>query len=184
MAAAIGKPMVARHSLPRVWLVTDERQGERVTDAATKLPPKSGILLRHYSFDADARRRLLDRLRAVADREGHLLLLAGPPQLAREWGADGWHGPMSGPGLHSASAHDLREIRAREASGAALIFLSPLFPTRSHPGAPTLGPRRFAALAQAARRPVIALGGVGPSQAALVTRLGGYGWGGVDAWRD
>jgi thiamine-phosphate pyrophosphorylase len=184
MAAAIGKPMLPGHSLPRVWLVSDERQGDGVTAAAAKLPPRSGILLRHYSLDPAARRRLFDRLHAVAEGAGHLLLLAGPPQLAREWGADGWHGRTSGPGLHSASAHNLREIREREASGAALIFLSPLFPTRSHPAAPTLGSRRFAALAQSARRPVIALGGVGPSHAMLVARLGGYGWAGVDAWHD
>jgi thiamine-phosphate pyrophosphorylase len=78
----------------------------------------------------------------------------------------------------------VRELRLAEAAGARLLFLSPLFATRSHPGAAALGPRRFAELAARARRPVIALGGVTQKHVPLVQRLGAYGWAGVDAWLD
>lgn len=111
-----------------------------------------------------------------------MVLLAGPSALATDWGADGWHGPGRGPGLHSRSVHDLGEMRRAEADGASLLFLSPVFPTRSHPGAVTLGPRRFAELTDLARRPVIALGGVTPDRARTLTRLGAHGWAAVDAW--
>jgi thiamine-phosphate pyrophosphorylase len=41
-----------------------------------------------------------------------------------------------------------------------MVFLSPVFPTASHPGAPALGIVRWAGLAHQAGLPVLALGGV------------------------
>ena len=174
--------MGLRHSLPRIWLVTDERQGDRLLEAVDWLPPRAGILFRHYSLAEVQRRTLFGTVRAR--RNDATLLLAGPPELARLWGADGWHGPQCGEGLHSASVHDLKELRRAEAGGAALLFVSPVFPTRSHPGASGLGPRRFASLARQARRPVIALGGVTSRNAPRLLRLGAYGWAGIDAWME
>jgi len=168
--------------LPKTWLVTDERQGDRVVEVVGRLPPRSGILFRHYSLADAERRTLFDSVATQARQGGHLLMLAGPPGRAAAWGADGWHGRHEGEGLHSASVHDLRELRQAEVCGAAFLFVSPVFATRSHPGSSTLGPRRFAALAAAARRPVIALGGVTPARAPLLSRLGAHGWAGIDAW--
>ncbi|MGZ8283326.1 MAG: thiamine phosphate synthase, partial [Allosphingosinicella sp.] len=76
---------------------------------------------------------------------------------------------------------DLAEIRAAERSGADILFLSPVFPTRSHPGAPALGPRRFARLARRTRLPVIALGGVDARKGKALSRLGAWGWAGISA---
>lgn len=156
--------------------------GNRLSSALGHLPPRSGILFRHYSLTEQDRRALFASVRERARSSGHLLILAGPPSVARGWDADGWHGWHGGSGLHSASVHNLRELRRAEAGGAQLLFVSPVFATRSHPGAPSLGPRRFAALAAQARRPVIALGGVTQRQARLVQRLGAHGWAGIDAW--
>lgn len=172
--------MSPRQSLPRTWLVTDERMGDGVVGAVARLPERAGILFRHYRLAHAERRALFDRSREAA--EGRLILLAGPPELAVAWGADGWHGWDTGAGLHSVSVHDLRELRRAESLGVGLLFVSPVFPTRSHPGATTLGPRRFARLAQQARRPVIALGGVTPANKDKLVRLGAYGWAAVDAW--
>lgn len=174
--------MSLRQPLPRTWLVTDERQGDRLLPAIGRLPPRSGILFRHYSLAPHERRSLFAAVQAMTEPRQCMLLLAGAPELARAWGADGWHGWGPGPGLHSASVHNLRELRRAEAQGAAFLFLSPVFPTRSHPAGKTLGPRGFADLAAKARRPVIALGGVSPRTAPGLMRLGAHGWAGVDAW--
>lgn len=172
--------MSPRQSLPRIWLVTDERQGERLLDAVGRLPADAGILFRHYSLPARERRALFDAVRrASGDR---MLLLAGPAAVAEDWGADGWHGWGEGEGLHSASAHDLAEIRRAEALDAALLFLAPVHPTRSHPGAPALGIDPFAELVSATTLPVIALGGVTARNAPELLARGAYGWGAVDAW--
>ena len=174
--------MQRRHPLPRVWLMTDERQGDRLWTAISRLPRGAGIVFRHYGLPSGDRRVLFERVRREARRRHHLLLLAGPMRLARSWGADGSHDRTRRPGIRSASAHDLRELRAAERAGAELVFVSPVFPTRSHPGARTLGRPRFGLIARQARIKVIALGGVDRRRAAGLARLGAYGWAGIDAW--
>jgi thiamine-phosphate pyrophosphorylase len=167
--------MHRRHPLPRLWLMTDERQGEGLWASLERLPRGSGVVFRHYSLALADRRALFDRVRRIARRRGLKLVVAGPPLI----GGDGVHGRL-GRGLRTASAHNLRQLRAAERDGADLVFLSPVFATRSHPEARPLGPRRFALLAHQARVPVIALGGM---DAAKARSLGGaYGWAGIDAW--
>ncbi len=57
------------------------------------------------------------------------------------------------------------------------MLLSPVFPTRSHPDARTLGPTRFRLLARRANMPVIALGGMDQRGA---DRLGWDRWAAID----
>jgi len=160
--------------------MTDERQGEGLWAALDRLPVGSGVVFRHYCLTPQERRHLFERVRQVARRRRLLLLLAGPPRLARAWRADGVHGRRAGAArLRTAPAHNLHEIRAAERSGAHLLFVSPAFPTRSHPGARALGPVRFRLLARAARLPVAALGGM---TAVRARRLGVARWAAIDAW--
>jgi thiamine-phosphate pyrophosphorylase len=177
MTAAIGRAMQRRQPLPRLWLMTDERQGEGLWEALEQLPRGAGIVFRHYGLRAEKRRRLFARVRAIA-RKKRLVLLAAGDALP---GADGVHGGR-GMGLRSASAHSLAELKAAERQGAHLVFLSPVFPTRSHPGARTLGPIRFGLIAHQAKIPVIALGGVNARNSTSLSALGAYGWAGIDAW--
>ena len=154
--------MPRRQPLPRLWLMTDERQGEGLWGSLERLPKGSGVVVRHYGLARAERRKLFERVRRVARRR-RLLLLDG--------GRDN--------GL-SASAHNLRELKAAERSGAAFVFLSPAFATRSHPGARPLGPIRFGLIAGQARVPVIALGGMDARKARRLPHI--YGWAGIDAW--
>ena len=174
--------MNPRQPLPREWLMTDQRQGDRLFDALARLPAGAGIVFRHYALPAEERWRLYREVRGIARRDGHLLLLGGPADEARAWRADGSHGPGPGEGLRTAPAHDLREIRAAERAGAALIFLSPVYRTRSHPGAPVLGPAEFGRLCRRTRLPVVALGGMDRRRARALRLRGAWGWAGIDAW--
>ena len=176
--------MQRRQPLPRLWMVTDERQGEGLWPALERLPARSGVIVRHHRLDRKERRALFDRIRKIARKRRLLLLLAGPPAQARAWRADGSHGrgPVEGRRLHSAPAHDLAEIRAAERSGADLILLSPAFATQSHPGAPPLGVVRFGLLARHARIPILALGGMSARNARRLHPLGIHGWAAIDAW--
>ena len=175
--------MDARQPLPRLWLMTDERQREGLFASIDRLPRGSGIVFRHYRLPEAERHTLFRRVRAMALRDRQLLLLGGPAEQAAAWHADGSHGRGPGEGLRSAPAHDFKEIRAAERAGAALIFLSPVYPTRSHPCATTLGPARFGSLCRRTRLPVIALGGVNAMRARGLVARGAYGWAGIDAWR-
>lgn len=172
--------MDARQPLPTRWLMTDERLGDRLFEAIRRLPEGGGIVFRHYSLAFQERRALFAEVERQARPRALMLLLAGPAADAAAWGADGSHGRGAGAGLRTAPAHDFAEIRVAEAAGAALVFLSPVFATRSHPGAPALGRDRFASLAAQARLPVVALGGMNEARFAKLS--GAYGWAGIDAW--
>ena len=172
--------MPTRQPLPTTWLMTDERMGDSLFAAIGRLPAGSGIVFRHYSLPEAERRALFDRVRVAA--RGHLLLLAGPAALAASWGADGSHGGGPGAGLHSTPVHGLGEIRAAERDGAGLLFLSPVFATRSHPDARPLGLEGFGELVRETRLPVIALGGMDAARARETAALGAHGWAGIDAW--
>lgn len=178
--------MRPRYPLPRLWLLTDERQGSALWAALRTLPPGSGVIFRHYSLGDEERQALFARIRSIARRRRLILLLSGTERQTRRWQADGYY---AAPGHHSvgrlawaAPVHNLREIRQAERSGADVLLLSPLFPTRSHPGSLPLGRPRFSALARATRLPVIALGGVQVRHARIVAAIGGYGWAGIDAF--
>jgi len=173
--------MRARQPLPRLWMMTDERQGEGLLDAVARLPEGAGIVFRHYSLPEVARRDLFERVRAAAPGP---VLLAGPADRALAWGADGSHGrePGRGNGLRSAPVHDSAEIRAAERAGADFLFLSPIYPTASHPGARALGLAKFAWLARRTPLPVIALGGMNEARGRRLASFGAYGWAGIEAW--
>lgn len=164
--------------------MTDERQGESLWHALMRLPRGAGIIFRHYHSPAGERRRLYDAVRAVARRRRLVLVLAGSPALALAWQADGMHGRtarrLRRPGLRTAPAHDRRELLEARRNGADLIFLSPVFATRSHPGAASLGIVRFGLIARGGGS-IVALGGMNPVRAKRLRRLGSHGWAAIDA---
>ena len=174
--------MLDRHPLPRCWLLTDPRQGEALWPALERVPRGAGVIFRHHGI-AD-RHGLFRRVQAIARRRRLVLLLAGPPALAAAWRADGSYGsdrhrPSRRSPVKAIGAHDRAEMIAAARSGATMVLLSPVFPTRSHPGARTLGRMRFNALARRSAIPVIALGGMDRRRA---RGLPAYGWAGIDGW--
>ncbi len=180
--------MPRRQPLPNLWMMTDERAGEMLWRGLERLPRGAAVVFRHYRLPPAERRALFERVRRLCRRRGLLLLHGGDQRAAGIRGADGIHGGKRRRGrkqkrhLLSASAHDLKELRQAEQAGADLVFLSPVFPTRSHPGAATLGPIGFARIARAARLPVIALGGMNARRGRRLRPLGAYGWAAIDAW--
>lgn len=105
----------------------------------------------------------------LAHAHGAKVLLNGDVALANEVGADGVQ--LSGAQLAelrerpavnwcAASCHDAQEIRRAEALGCDFVLLSPVLPTKSHPGAPHLGWEKFAEMTAGATIPVYALGGL------------------------
>jgi thiamine-phosphate pyrophosphorylase len=71
----------------------------------------------------------------------------------------------------------LREIGRANRFGAHALLLSPVHPTRSHPGARPLGRIRSLLLARRATMPVIALGGM---TARRFRGLPLHGWAAID----
>jgi thiamine-phosphate pyrophosphorylase len=162
--------------------MTDERQGEALWRAIRQLPRGSGIVFRHHSLPPRARRALFDRVRRAARARRLTLVLAGTARRAAAWCADGVHGDVTRvarPLLRIASAHDAAELVVARRGPADLIFLSPIFATRTHPGARVLGTLRFGTLARGQAH-IVALGGMDSRRARQLAALGSYGWAAID----
>jgi len=165
---AWGRAVKARRpGLPPLWLFTDPARTPDLLAALRALPRGlCGVVFRH---DGVPGRTALLRQAARICRERRLLLVAAgrsrdvPAGVGRHLrGGAGPAGPR--PSFVTSSAHNRADlVRARRA-GARLAFLSPVFPTASHPGARPLGPARWGKAARCTGLCVAALGGVGGSE--------------------
>ncbi len=177
--------------VPTRWLFTDERlgglaAGDALWRAVARLPRGGGIVFRHYGWAESERRALLGQLSRVARRRG-LMIVGSCTPGAR----DGVHRPgfggtrpgrSRGAGLVTAGAHDRAGMLAAFRGGADLVFLSPVFPTSSHPGGRALGPVRFGLAVRGAPGPVMALGGMTEPRFRQLQALGAAGYGAIDGW--
>jgi thiamine-phosphate pyrophosphorylase len=156
--------------------MTDDDRLSDPVGAARALPKGSLVIVR--SRDARRRRRLGEELRAKTS--GLILLAADDPVLAghlhglhlpeiRARDAAHWRA-LRPHWIITVAAHSPRALHAPYADAA---FLSPVFPTRSHPKAHVLTAVRARLIAQKALLPVLALGGVTAQNAALLAGLSG-----------
>lgn len=171
--------------LPDLWLVSDARNDAALERVLAHLPRGSGLVFRHYHLGEPERRARYERLRRVARRRGHWVVLSGSACAARRWRADGAYGPAGslarGPRtLRLVPAHSLREIGRAGGIRADAVLLSPVFATRSHPGGRNLGAVRFRLLAAKATVPVVALGGM---NAARARSIKWRKWAAIDGFR-
>lgn len=180
-ARRLAPPMRRGRRLPALWLVTDLVRLPDPLAAAARLPRGAGVLAR------DLAAPVLLRLAALARRRGLVLLVAGDGRAALA-ARSGLHLPDRRrarnvlPFLLARRAGAPRAVLTVAAHGGAtsaararrlrpdLAFLSPIFATRSHPGAAALGPLRWLAAARRLPVPAAALGGVAPGTAGRVPR--------------
>jgi len=150
--------------------MTDERMGDALISAIGRLPRGAGVIFRHYGLPPADRLVLFGRVQRIA-RARRLTLLSG--------GRCGEHGRHFG--ALTAPVHSVCERIAAERRGARLIFVSPVFPTASHPGARALGRVRFGLLIQGSKVPVVALGGMTRKRAQSLSAFGIFGWAAISS---
>lgn len=167
--------------LPALWLFSDPVRLPDPRAAAAALPRGAGVVAR------GAAPGVLAGLAALARRRGLVLLVAAEGRAAIAARA-GLHLPERRaargllPFLSARRAGAPWAVLSLAAHGGAagaararrlrpdLVFLSPLFPTASHPGAPVLGPLGWLAAARRLAVPAVALGGIGAATARRVPR--------------
>ena len=150
-----------------LWLMTDERIGD-VRAAVAALPRGSGVVFRHFSLPKLERRALFAQVRRIARRRQLTMVVEGTDRTLR------------GDGLHMMRAHDARELHLARRARAELVFASPVFATRSHPGARTLGVVRLGLMLGAMRSRAVALGGMNATRWKRVRALELHGWAAID----
>ncbi|MBP2278764.1 Thiamine monophosphate synthase [compost metagenome] len=155
---------ISERALPKLWLMTDERMGEALWAALAALPRGSGVVFRHFATPEAARIATFNRIATIARRRGLVLVRAGANRQP----------------VHLGAAHSVREGMAARRAGAHAILVSPVYPTRTHPGARALGPVRAAQISRAVGLPAIALGGVTVRRFRGLKQLGFVGWAAID----
>jgi thiamine-phosphate pyrophosphorylase len=148
-----------RRQTPRRWMVLDRSVEWSI---ARRLPPGTGVLLLCHDLSKRERAAVMTKLRTLAVSRSLIICDEAKRRSAR--------------------VHNTRELRRAGLAKTPLIFLSPVFPTTSHPDWRSLPRMRAAAMIRLATRPVIALGGMDERRFRLVKPLGFQGWAGIGAW--
>jgi len=167
-------------ALPFLVLMTDDERLPDPIRAARALPPGSMVVVR--SREDGRRKALAEEMMKVARARGLVVLIAGDAALALALGADGVHLSEARIGeaaqlrarhplIVTAAVHSLCALRRTRALDA--VFLSPVFPTASHPGRVALTAVRANMIVRAARIPLYALGGIEPHNAQLLSGFAG-----------
>ncbi|AST35551.2 thiamine phosphate synthase [Ralstonia solanacearum] len=185
-------------SLPDFYQITPEPVGSphfetffaELTDTLG-----SGIRLLQLRAKQLGPREHLDvarRTRDLCRQSGAILMLNGPIDMAREVGCDGVHlgsdalmslrsRPVPDTVLLSAACHSAEQLEQAARMAVDFVTLSPVLRTRTHPDADPLGWERFTELAQRARVPVFALGGMHPDMLDQAKRAGAWGVAAISA---
>lgn len=151
------------------------------------------LQLRAHSVDQATLVQLAESCAALARRHGARWLLNGDAQLAASLGADGVHlssrqlarcqaRPLPESLLVCASCHDESELHRAGQLGLDFVTLSPVLPTATHPQSRVLGWDGFERLCAQSPLPVLALGGLGPSDLARARQHGAFGVAGISAF--
>lgn len=178
-------------TLPSTFVFTDDVRLSDPVHVAATLPQNWGIVFRHYA--SKNRRSLAHELAKVCHARGLVFLIAADWRLACEVHADGVHMPEGvlrtstvSPILNATrtlllttSAHGAAGLHIASSLNADAVFLSPVKVTSSHADTRPIGVLPFAAMAQASRVPVYALGGVDSSDALRLHALGAAGLAGI-----
>lgn len=177
--------------LPRLFAMTDMGRGDDPLVLVNRLPAGTGLVFRHY--ESPNRAKLAAKVISSCKKQGLFCFIAGDVKLANALKADGVHLPewqihnppyglanfRSKGGRVTCAAHSLAAVYRAERLHVDGIFLSPVFPSKSHEGARHLGLTRFSNIARNRSTAIFALGGVDASSTRRLVFAGAYGLAGI-----
>jgi thiamine-phosphate pyrophosphorylase len=175
--------------VPPLLVISDRSQARRPLIEVAEAAFAGGcrwFSLREKDLPAAERRALLAELVGLGRRYDATIIAHGDLDAVEATGAAGVHLPAGGDlaaarrhlphGLIGVSTHSADEAAGQLRAGADYVTLSPIFLTDSKPGyGPALGLDALAAAAAIAPGPIVALGGIGPDNAAQCLAAGAHG---------
>ena len=191
---AADRPIITALRLPQLLLITGADPLDPPAFLARierALESGIGLLqLRAHELDRDAYAALAGRVFDLCERRGARLILNREPEEASALPRHGIHltarslrardiRPGGAQDFVGASCHDGDELAAAVRLGLDYALLSPVKPTRSHPGSEPLGWGRFAELVDPLPIPVYALGGLDPTDLGDAIHHGAQGIGAI-----
>lgn len=187
-------PILQALRLPAHYVFTPPQISEGVLlERLLRLPKNALLRLRLPELNERAYEALATRVIAASAPLGLRVLLDREPQQAQALGAAGWHAsaarmaalrarPLPDTLLFAASAHDALQAQALHERDVDFAVIGSVCKTPTHPHDTALGWSQFSALAQRARRPAYAIGGVGPAQLSQAQAQYAQGVAGIRAY--
>lgn len=188
------KPIVTAIRLPNRYLITESdwlapdhlaqrfaaalRAGERLF----QLRIKQADAEQRFELATIAAQQCADfnaRLMINADWQLTQRIGAAGVQLTSSQLADLNQRPLDSNYLVAASCHDLAQLEKAQAIGADFALLSPVKPTKSHPGVAGMGWQAFSEQVDQCNIPVYALGGMAAVDLDDAIAAGGQGVSGI-----
>jgi len=181
-------PIMRALQLPHLYAISNATElGMEVFLQRLQLALNNGLRLlqiREKNLHRPALRELSLRAIELAHAAGARVLINGDIELAKEVGADGVQ--LTGAQLAAcherphielcaASCHNIVELQHAADLGLDFALLSPVLPTKSHPGAAHLGWENFSAMASSSAIPVYALGGLQREDMEMAWQKGAHG---------
>ncbi len=179
---------------PKLFFFTNRKQFSDIFKTIETLPRNTVIIIREYDLEHKDRLLFAKKIVKIA-RENNLITLSGKSlELHLEAKTDGIHFSdndiswrkylnykKNNSGLLlSCSCHDEKSLRKTMNYGINFLFLSPIFPTNSHPNSKTIGNMRLAKITRELgdKSPIYALGGINLVNIRLLknTRIAGFGF--------
>lgn len=181
-------PIMRALQLPQLYAISNATElGTEVFLQRLQLALNNGLRLlqiREKGWERPALRELSLRAIELAHGSGARVLINEDIELAQEVGADGVQ--LTGAQLAAcdarpdvdlcaASCHSAEELQRAAELGLDFALLSPVLPTKSHPGAANLGWDNFAMMASSCSIPVYALGGLQMQDMEMAWQKGAHG---------
>jgi 8-oxo-dGTP diphosphatase len=191
---AANRPIIRAVRLPRTLCITSPDVTVSQLGAAVVAERPEMLVLRAPGRDGADYLALAREAATICEAHNTALLLHGNAGLADSLpGVAGVHlpwveakalseRPLPGNLWLGVSCHDRAQIEQAEAIGADYVTLGPVNETPTHPGTKWLGWEAFSALANRARLPVYALGGVDREQLPRAVEAGAQGIAGIRFW--
>ncbi len=158
------------------------------------MPKNSAIIFREYDLAVDEREKMAREILVLCRGLGHKMLVGKNLELARKIKADGVHFSdkdgllwqnfqrknLPQKFIFSLACHNFLSVVKSQKTKADLIFVSPVFKTKSHPNLEPLGLMKFGKIVAASQIPIFALGGVNEKNFLNLKKLGAVGFGAID----
>lgn len=137
--------------LPQAVFFSDRKLGYDLKDVVTKLPPHAAIIIRDYDLNFNQRYQLAKEVMRLARPLKIKVLIGKDLRLAQRVKADGVHFsdydhlPLSLQNkaprsfIFSFACHHLQSIMHAKNLGADMVFISPIFQTKSHENVKAIG---------------------------------------------
>ncbi len=171
---------------------TDISRIHNLEKSISFLPKNSIVILREYNLSQSKRQELALKIQKLCKKFNHFLFIGKNIEIARKIKANGVHFSdldknswrfisKKYPKLKiSFACHSLKSIKKAQNSNSDILFLSPIFATKSHENSKILKTRNLAKACEISKKPIFALGGINQKNLNSVIKSKARGFGAIE----